>query len=1642
MKKSTLIKLGCLLGMFAGSAARAQVFNMQDINQGFANNGYNYMYYGQGAYPDTGNNTWNGFDNPNGPGSGDSFGGGNNNTDPLTATPGNPYANSAGAYWAPDNGAAATPVLFSPGNAGNTSAGNSYSDAKLSPVTVPQLVRGFDSGTALAASARTSPAWLFSEAAVVNTASPGIGTLPGFPLGLCVLSNVPAGTYDLYLYGANFDGTRGAAFVVSDTGTPFKGLYATMNPNAASGSGPLSSFGLGTNYVIYNNVTPDATGRISITWGAVSNIYSGLTGEGDFNGLQLVPSAPVLAPASIVQPPYNSSFAAGGTATLVADGRGNPAVAFQWYKVNSGAPPSPVSGQTSSTLAFTPFQGSQTGSYFVVVTNSGGSATSSVAALTLDTMPSVAAQSPAGGVTQAANRNLALSVTTSGATPLTYYWESNGIVVAITTNGPFLTNYNGSFIDFNATASSATVSNIAATCTLRCVVSNSFGLATNSPIVLTAVPLPTGAFPAAVLADNPVGYWLLDEASGTLAINYSTAGALLNGTYTPDPTSADPPGTLTQGVPGPAFLGGLLACQFSSDSAQSGGIGANVAIQDAPVLHLGIGANPVTMSAFIRVPSGSVNWFQTTVGKGDYSYRLDEERPQAGFNSDSSSDLVAGPALNDGLWHFWVGVWDGTYQYLYIDGALAGQNRPNPGNDHSTEFLAIGSAPDDTGRNFVGEICQVAIFGQALSDSQIVALYIAAGVPPAVTVQPASLFYDAGALATLGPVSASGSPPLSYQWYRGTPGSGTPLTNGNRFSGAASDTLVINPVAGSDQDQYYFIVSNGVATATSSVATLTVATTVRARVFAGRNPTFSVSAGDGAFTYQWSTNGVPVPGAASHTFTLGNVQAANNGETVSCAITDSSFVGAVDSSVETLTVVPAPTDPYAAAVLHDNPMAYFRLDEFNLSEDNGKGDDGTTVYDYISGNNGIYSNVVLNATGVPYGPPLTNTDGDATFGVFAPANSFAAFIPIDFSLARSNSPAQPGNAAFSVEAWIHGNAGQHNGGFVTKGYGLGSQNPSPGFFEQFSLQNSDLGTSGSRIEFYVTDAEGNESVAGTAAGTLNGNWHHVAGVCDQTNGQIYLYVDGLRITPNFGTGTITPGNGIMSTPVPVSIGAKQVADTSGNYNGQWVGDIDEVAIYNYALSPAQVAAHYWAAGIAPIFETAPLANVSADAGTTTNFTVVGFGTPPLSYQWSGPGGVIAGATNATLTLVDVNQSGTPPNTGPGNYTCVITNLYGTNSAVGVLTVPAGPPFVVQDLPADTFAVVGGTAVFAPGVQGSEPFTNSWQSNGIPLVNGGRISGATGTTLTIANVQLNDAADYQLFVTNIAGHSSSSVSTLIVENEPLFNTNGANWTANGTPPGNPSYVPSVNGNVLTITTAVNNEATSFFFDTPMYIGAFQAKFTYQDVTINGADGIAFCLQNDPRGLSALGGGGNDVGYSGISPSVALATELFAQIGSVGWNYVTNGAAPAFYISPAPVNLASGHPIDWTVTYNGSSITLTMFDETTSGAYTNTFSVGSFPAILGDDTAYIGFTGATGGYNALQNISNFSFVPIPILSAATSGKDVLITWPTGIGGYVLEQSSSLSAPNWKTVPGPYNIVDGRYQVEVSSPAGNEFFRLVLH
>ena len=61
----------------------------------------------------------------------------------------------------------------------------------------------------------------------------------------------------------------------------------------------------------------------------------------------------------------------------------------------------------------------------------------------------------------------------------------------------------------------------------------------------------------------------------------------------------------------------------------------------------------------------------------------------------------------------------------------------------------------------------------------------------------------------------------------------------------------------------------------------------------------------------------------------------------------------------------------------------------------------------------------------------------------------------------------------------------------------------------------------------------------------------------------------------------------------------------------------------------------------------------------------------------------------------------------------------------------------------------------------------WQFNGTNLADNGRITGSSSNSLTIANVQTNDAGTYSVIVSNLAGFTNSQPATLTVCGPPVF-----------------------------------------------------------------------------------------------------------------------------------------------------------------------------------------------------------------------------------------------------------------------------------
>jgi hypothetical protein len=208
----------------------------------------------------------------------------------------------------------------------------------------------------------------------------------------------------------------------------------------------------------------------------------------------------------------------------------------------------------------------------------------------------------------------------------------------------------------------------------------------------------------------------------------------------------------------------------------------------------------------------------------------------------------------------------------------------------------------------------------------------------------------------------------------------------------------------------------------------------------------------------------------------------------------------------------------------------------------------------------------------------------------------------------------------------------------------------------------------------------------------------------------------------------------------------------------------------------------------------------------------------------------------------------------------------------------------------------------------------------------------------------------------------------------------------------NYPPQVSnaGSSLQLTDGNAIEAGSWFANSAVSINGFTASFDYHATGNGPADGMAFILQDSSAGVHALGGDGGLLGYGGpgirggtaISPSVAVEFNLYAENPSgPGTAFATDGATGT-YTSTGSVAFASGDAIQAVISYDGSHLTETLTDLVNGAVYTTSEAI-NIASVLGANTAYVGFSAATGGGASTQTVSNFAFeAGPPVVTIAAS------------------------------------------------------------
>jgi hypothetical protein len=258
-------------------------------------------------------------------------------------------------------------------------------------------------------------------------------------------------------------------------------------------------------------------------------------------------------------------------------------------------------------------------------------------------------------------------------------------------------------------------------------------------------------------------------------------------------------------------------------------------------------------------------------------------------------------------------------------------------------------------------------------------------------------------------------------------------------------------------------------------------------------------------------------------------------------------------------------------------------------------------------------------------------------------------------------------------------------------------------------------------------------------------FQHVGLVYDKVAGTAALYWNGSRVALT-NLGTFTP-----QTSYNFFVGTR----ASGPFQGIWFqGAIDELSVYNRALSTAEIQAIFAAGAAGKCNTPRPLeiltqpqsATVSLNG--TATFSVVAQGTAPLRYQWLFNNTPLNGATKSLVTLAGVQPQQA------GNYSVAVSDVSGSvTSSVAVLNVLV--PLAIIAPPRNAVAVAGTTASFSAVAQSSSALTYQW------FFNGSAIAGVTTNTLVLADVRAEQAGRYSVRVANASQSITSAPAALTV-----------------------------------------------------------------------------------------------------------------------------------------------------------------------------------------------------------------------------------------------------------------------------------------
>lgn len=601
----------------------------------------------------------------------------------------------------------------------------------------------------------------------------------------------------------------------------------------------------------------------------------------------------------------NVVVCAAQVATFSVTATGTAPITYRWYKDNVF-----ISGATSSSYQINSVLTTDAGNYYCTITNSCGSINSSVKTLTVNTVPTITYQSPNDSVCLGQSKSF--NITTSGSSPIAYQWYFPNIATAIS-------GATNNFYTINSVASSHGG-------TYYCKATNTCSSATSSVInftVKTAPVITTQSSNLVLCATQQANFSV--TAAGTGPITYKwykdnvfISGAVSSAYQISSVTTAD---------------AGYYYCIISNSCGSINSATISLVVNTVPTITyqspndsacLGqsksfnitaTGSSPITYQWYFpniaTAISGATNNFYTinsvaSSHSGTYYCKATNTCSSATTSAISftvktapaittqSSNLVLCATQQANFSVTATGTAPITYKWYkdnaVISGAIGSSYQINSvatsdaGNYYCVISNSCGSINSSTKTLTVNTVA--AISSQSASDS------ICLGQTKSFSV------------------NATGSSPITYQWYFNT--------TSNAITSATNNFYSINSIKSSDAGSYYCKATNSCGSATTSQITLYVRTapvisaqTSSATRCVGQGQNFSVTAsGSPTPTYQWYKDDVAISGATNNAFAI-SVVAATDAGNYQCVV--SNACGYAQSSIKTLTVNTAPVVTFQTA---------------------------------------------------------------------------------------------------------------------------------------------------------------------------------------------------------------------------------------------------------------------------------------------------------------------------------------------------------------------------------------------------------------------------------------------------------------------------------------------------------------------------------------------------------------------------------------------------------------------------------------------------------------------------------------------------------------------------------------------------------